>query len=167
MNTRSRPANRTATNREKGKRVLRTARRKKRIFISFDFDHDRSYRYLLSALNSNTGSDIEFDDRTSRAIRSNDVGRVKAALAMKIGEATHVLVIVGEHANAYHPDSLKIGDRNWQWWEINRTRLAGGKRFIGVKIRRANPAPVPLKKAGATWAHSFNVPAMLRAIREA
>lgn len=147
--------------------MLRTARRKKRIFISFDFDHDRcSYRYLLSALNGNTGSDIEFEDRTSRAIRSDDVGRVKAALATKIVDATHLLVIVGEHANAYHPDSLKIGDRNWQWWEINRARLAGGKRFIGVKIRRSNLAPEPLKKVGATWAHSFNVAAILRAIRE-
>lgn len=147
--------------------MLRTARRKKRIFISFDFDHDRSYRYLPSALNSNIGSDIEFDDRTSKAIRSNDVGRVKAALATKIDEATHVLVIVGEHANAYHRDSLKIGGRNWQWWEINRARLAGSKRLIGVKIRRANSAPEPLKKAGATWAHSFNVAAVLKAMREA
>lgn len=147
--------------------MLRTGRRKKRIFISFDFDHDRSYRYLLSALNSNAGSDIEFEDRTSGAIRSSDVGRVKAALATKIGEATHVMVIVGKHANAYHSDSLKIGDRNWQWWEINRARLAGGKRFIGVKIDRAYIAPEPLKKVGAAWAHSFNVPAVLKAIGEA
>lgn len=147
--------------------MLRTASRKKRIFISFDYDHDRSYRYLLSALNSNTGSEIEFEDRTSGAIQSSDVGRIKAALATKIVDATHVLVIVGKHANAYHPDSAKIGDRNWQWWEINRARLAGSKRFVGVKIERSNVAPEPLKNVAAAWANSFNVPAILKAINEA
>src|SRR5690606_16991256 len=88
---------------------------RKRVFISFDYDHDRNYRYLLSALCANPRSDLDFDDLTPEEIDTSDVGRVKAVLTRKIRDATHTLVIVGAHANSYHRDSAKIGTRNWQW----------------------------------------------------
>ncbi len=52
---------------------------KKTIFISFDFDHDRRYAYLLAALAENPRFTIDFQNRTPGEIRSDDVGRVKAA----------------------------------------------------------------------------------------
>lgn len=93
---------------------------KKRIFISFDYDHDRNYRYLLTALAANPRSDIDFADCTPEEIQSYDISRIKAVLTGKIREATHVLVIIGKQANSDHPDRQEIGERNWQWWEIKK-----------------------------------------------
>lgn len=138
----------------------------KRIFISFDYDHDRRYRFLLLALAENPRSDIEFDDVTPEEIQSYDISRIKAVLTKKIQEATHTLVIVGEHANSYHPDQEEIGERNWQWWEINKSHEEG-KGFIAVKIDSSNESPGPLYEKGATWAYSFTVDSIVNAIDKA
>ena len=116
---------------------------RKRIFISFDYDNDRNYRYLLSALSANASFDIEFDDVTPEEIQSYDIARIKGVLTRKIRDATHTLVIVGKHANSYHRDRLEIGERNWQWWEIKKSHEEGN-RFIVVKIDATNPTPDPL-----------------------
>src|SRR5438067_748768 len=87
--------------------------RTKRVFISFDYEHDRNYRYLLSALKENPRTDLQFADVTPAEIQSSDVGRVKAVLTTKIESATHALVIIGEYANSSHPDRFLIGERNW------------------------------------------------------
>lgn len=138
----------------------------KKIFISFDFEHDRNYRYLLSALNENTGSEIVFDDLTPSEIQSSDIGRIKAALTRKLGGATHTLVIIGKHGNSFHPDRIAIRTRNWQWWEIEKSKELR-KKLIAVKIERANATPTPLLNAQAMWAYSFNVPAIVQAIKSA
>ena len=139
---------------------------KKRIFICFDYDHDRNYRYLLSALAANPRSAIEFIDVTPSEISSNDIGRIKAVLTDRIRSATHTLVIVGTQANFYHPDSQKIGERNWQWWEIKQS-IAERKPLIAVKINSSNESPDPLLNAGAKWALSYTVESILKAINEA
>jgi len=138
----------------------------KRIFISFDYEHDKNYRYLLTALAKNPRSDIEFTDVTPEEIQSYDVSRIKAVLTKKIKEATHTLVIVGKYANSYHPDRDEIGERNWQWWEINKSDEEG-KGFIAVKIESSNEPPEPLYGKGATWANSFTVDAIVNAIDKA
>lgn len=138
----------------------------KRIFISFDWDNDRNYYYLLKALKENPRSDIEFDDATPEEIQSDDVGRIKAVLTQKIRSATHTLVIVGKHANDRHPDAKEIGTRNWQWWETEKS-IEEGKKLIGVKIDYSNVPPTPLYDAGAKWANSFKVDSILSAIDSA
>ena len=139
---------------------------KKRIFISFDYEHDKNYRYLLTALAKNPRSDIEFTDVTPEEIQSYDIGRIKAVLTKRIKEATHTMVIIGKHANSYHADRDKIGERNWQWWEINKSDEEG-KGFIAVKIESSNKPPDPLYGKGATWANSFTVDAIVNAIDRA
>ena len=116
---------------------------RKRIFISFDYDNDRNYRYLLTALSKNSASDIVFTDVTPEEIQSSRVDRVKAVLRQKIEAATHTLVVIGRHANSYHPLKAEIGTRNWQWWEIEKS-IESGNRLIGVKISSGNPTPDPL-----------------------
>lgn len=138
----------------------------KKIFISFDYDHDRNYRYLLSALAKNPRSDISFDDCTPEEIQSYDISRIKSVLTRKIREATHILVIIGKHANSYHPDRIEIGERNWQWWEIKKG-ISEGKSFIAVKIDRSNPTPDPLYGINASWALSYTVDSILNAIDRA
>jgi hypothetical protein len=149
-----------------GGRLYRSAGPKKRIFISFDYDNDRNYRYLLSALNENTGSEIEFEDLTPEEIQSYDVGRIKAALTRRIKASTHTLTIVGSHANGYHDDWAKIGTRNWQWWEIEKSKDEG-LGLIAVKIGNSNVTPDPLLNASATWARAFKVDSIVNAINSA
>ncbi len=139
---------------------------RKRIFISFDYDNDNRYRYLLSALKENAGSEINFEDVTPGEIQTSDVAAVKRVLTTRIRSATHTLVIVGEYANSYHRDSAKIGERNWQWWEVRKS-IEEGKPLIAVKIKKSNDSPTPLLNAGAKWALAFDVPAILKAIRDA
>ena len=140
--------------------------KKKRVFISFDYDNDRNYRSLLKALSRNPLSDIDFDDCTPKEIQSYNISRVKAVLTRKIRDATHTLVIIGKHANSYHDDRYEIGDRNWQWWEINKSDEENN-RFIAVKIGPSNRPPAPLYGKNAKWARSFTVDSILRAIRRA
>lgn len=139
---------------------------RKRVFISFDYDHDNRYRYLLSALKENAGSAIDFEDVTPKEIRSSDVAAVKRVLTTRIRSATHTLVIVGEYANSPHKDRAKIGERNWQWWEIKKS-IEEGKGLIAVKIKKSNAPPASLLRAGAKWALTFDVPAILKAIGDA
>src|SRR5713101_4449459 len=137
---------------------------KKRVFISFDYHHDRDYRNLLSAFNENPANDIEFIDSTPGAIDTMDVGRVKAVLTTKIRAATHTLVLIGKYANTPHRDKAKIGTLNWQWWEIEKSKEEK-KKLVGVRIERTNESPEPLLNAGAIWA-SYSVESILKAIRE-
>lgn len=139
---------------------------KKKIFISFDYDNDKNYRYLLKALAANAGSEIDFEDLTPEEIQSSDVGRIKAALTRRIKRSTHTLVIIGAHANSYHPDREEIGQRNWQWWEIEKSDDEGNS-FIAVKIKSTNNTPEPLYGKGATWAGTFKVESILNAINSA
>lgn len=140
-------------------------RPQKRVFISFDYDHDRHYRYLLSALKENTGSAISFIDVTPGEINTSDVGRVKAVLTQRIKDATHTLVIVGQFANSSHRDAVRIGERNWQWWEIEKSKQEG-KKLIMVKINSGYGTPTPLLNAGASRAMSFTVPSIVGAIQK-
>lgn len=135
----------------------------KRIVISFDYDHDRNYRYLLSALKTNPRNDLQFDDLTPGAIQSSSIPYVKSVLRQHIRDATHTLVIVGEYANSRHRDALEIGERNWQWWEIKESVTAGNK-FVGVKIKREYESPTPLLGVSAKWALSFTVDSIINAI---
>lgn len=138
----------------------------KKIVISFDYDHDKNYRYLLLALKENAGNAIDFEDLTPGAINSNTVADVKRVLSRQIGSATHLLVIVGDHANTTHPDSKLIGTVNWQWWEIEKA-VELNKKLIAVKINKDDVAPDPLKNSGASWALSFTVEGVLKAINAA
>lgn len=135
----------------------------KRIFISFDYDHDRNYRYLLAALKANPRNDLVFDDVTPQEIQSSDIGRVKAVLTSHIKSATHTLVVIGAHANTPHKDSAAIGERNWQWWEI-RQSLAEQNRLVGVKIQASYTSPSLMLNVGASWALSFTVVGIIKAI---
>ena len=141
--------------------------RKKKICISFDWHNDRRYRHLLGeAWPANPRNPIDFTDLTPGAIDTDDVGRVKAVLTTKIRASTHTLVIVGAYANSPHKDRQRIGQRNWIWWEIEKSK-AEGKRLIAVKIKSSNPTPAPLLNSGAKWAMSFTQPAIIKAINEA
>ena len=109
----------------------------KKIFISFDYEEDKQYRYLLQAWNKNEKFELDFSDHTPGEIQSDNIGRIKAVLTQKIRECNLVLGIVGKDANKLHSDSAKIGEINWQNWEIAQA-VEEGKKIILVKIKKAN-----------------------------
>lgn len=136
----------------------------KKICISFDWHNDRHYRNLLAAWLKNENNPVDFEDLTPRAIDTDDVSRVKGVLTTRINAATHTLVIVGANANDIHADWIEIGDRNWIWWEINKSKEAGNK-LIGVKLDQSYVSPTPLLNSGTRWAY-YTMDSIMSAISE-
>ena len=139
---------------------------KKRVFVSFDYEKDRHYKYLLEAWDANKNFDFLFNDQTPREIDSENVSRVKAALTTKIRTATYTLVIVGAEANKLHKDRKLIGYRNWINFEVAKSK-ENGNRLVGVKIDRTYESPEELKNAGAKWVLSFNEASIVNALNQA
>ncbi|MFH1688889.1 MAG: TIR domain-containing protein [Candidatus Eisenbacteria bacterium] len=139
---------------------------KRMCFVSFDYDHDRHYKYLLEAWDANPDFDFSFADRTPGEINSSNVGAIKAALTAKINSATHTLVIIGQYANSPHPKRDLIGFKNWINFEINRSKASRNK-VVAIKIDRSYESPDELSGANASWAFAFEEQAILRALREA
>lgn len=139
---------------------------KKKIFVSFDFENDRNYKYLLEAWNKNSEFELEFDDRSSREINSWNIPTIKSALARKINEAEYTLVIVGKEANKLHKDRDLIGYRNWQNYEIAKSKQNQNK-LIAVKLNSNYESPEELLGAGASWAYSFTEDAIMKAVKDA
>jgi len=135
---------------------------KKKVFISFDYDHDRKYKYMLEAWDANSDFDFHINDISPSEIQSNSVSVVKQVLSRKINEATYTIVLIGEYANSKHKDSAEIGYKNWQNYEIAKSKEHKNK-LIGVKLDANYVAPEELYNSGATWA-SFNKESILNAL---
>lgn len=136
---------------------------KKKIFISFDYTKDHRYKDLLLAWSSNSNFEFSFDNRTPFEIQSNDISRIKAGLTTKINEADITLVIVGEDCNKPHPDRYAIGYKNWQIFEIEKSKIAK-KKLVAVKLNMYNNTPSELYGSGVSWAMSFTFDAIKKAI---
>lgn len=136
---------------------------KKNIFVSFDYENDRHYKYMLEAWDSNSNFAFNFSDKSAHEINSDSVDRVKAGLTCKIKEATHLLVIIGKEANTKHPDSDLIGDINWINWEINKAKELG-KKLIAVKINSRYESPDAILNSGASWAMCYKTESIMKAL---
>jgi len=139
---------------------------KKKVFVSFDYEKDKKYYYLLTAWDANPDFDFVFSDYTSKEIQSDNVDTVKRALSRKIGEATYTLVIVGEDANKKHSDSKDIGYQNWQNFEVAKS-IERGNKLVGVKLNSLYSAPAEMVGKKAKWALSFSRDKIIAALNEA
>jgi hypothetical protein len=136
---------------------------KKKIFVSFDYEKDKHYKFLLQAWDKNPEFEFNFSDMSSQEINSWNISTVKSVLSRKINEATYTLVIVGEDANKIHKDAREIGFRNWQNYEIAKSKELGN-RLVAVKISSSYESPEQLLGVGAKWAMSFTQEAILKAL---
>ena len=139
---------------------------KKNVFVSFDYENDRHYKYLLNAWDANPNFEFLFADATPDEIDSSNVGTVKAALTTKINQAKYTLVIIGKEANRLHKDHKLIGYRNWINFEIHQSKLNKNK-LVAVKINKDYESPEELLGAGASWAMSFDQDPVIKALNEA
>lgn len=139
---------------------------KKKVFVSFDYDNDKHYKFLLQAWDANPGFDFFFSDLSSDEINSKSVSVVKQALSAKINQATYTLVIVGKEANKRHSDYQEIGYKNWLNYEIAKSK-EHKNRIVAVKIDRTYDSPDELLSSGASWAMSFSRDAIIKALSDA
>ena len=139
---------------------------KKRVFISFDYTNDKSYKYLLDAWDSNKNLDFVFEDCSADEIMSDNIPTIKAGLTRRINQSDYTLVIVGKEANKIHPDSKEIGYRNWINFEIALSKKNGNK-LVAVKLDKSYESPEQLYSSGASWAMSFTQAAIIKALSEA
>jgi hypothetical protein len=139
---------------------------KKKVFVSFDYEKDKQYYYLLKMWDANPDFEFSFSDYTSREIQSDSVAVIKANLTKKIKEATYTLVIVGEDANKRHKDYQAIGYKNWQNFEVAKSKENKNK-LVGIKINRSYSSPDELLNAGASWASSFTQEKIIEALNNA
>jgi len=136
---------------------------KKKVCISFDYENDNRYRNLLSAWDANSQFEFVFNDKTPTEIQSNDYSRIKAVLTQKINSATRLLVLVGRYANARDANSGRIGEKNWQIWEIKKAKELN-KKLVAVKLDKNYESPSELLNCNTSWAMSFNQEAILKAL---
>lgn len=91
---------------------------------------------------------------------------MKSVLSRKINEADYTLVIVGAEANKLHKDYREIGYRNWQNFEVAKSK-EHGNRLVGVKINSNFQSPEELLNSGASWDLSFTFEKILDALNRA
>jgi len=137
---------------------------KPKVFVSFDFEKDRHYKYTLNMWNSNPNFEFTFDDRSPSEIQTESVSVVKNVLSRKINEALVVVVIVGVEANKLHKDWREIGYRNWQNYEIAKAKELR-KKLIAVQISSQYEYPEELCGVNATRVYSFTQDAIIKAVR--
>lgn len=139
---------------------------KKKVFVSFDYDNDKHYKYLLEAWDANPDFDFKFSDLSSSEINSWDIPTIKSTLTTKINAATYTLVLVGKEANKKHSDSVEIGYKNWLNFEIAKSKTNGNK-LVAVKLSSTNTSPDELLSSGASWAMSFTRDTIIKALDDA
>jgi len=139
---------------------------KKKVFVSFDYDNDKHYKFLLEAWDANPEFDFKFSDLSSAEIDSWAIPTIKGALTTKINAATYTLVIVGKEANKKHADSTEIGYKNWLNFEIAKSKVNGNK-LVAVKLSSTNTSPEELLNSGASWAMSFTRDTIIKALDDA
>ena len=139
---------------------------KKKVFVSFDWDNDKRYRFLLDAWDANPNFDFLFSVLMPSEVTSDNISRIKAALTARIKSATYTLVIVGKEANTQHKDHVLIGFKNWINYEVNKS-AANRNKMVGFKIDNNYASPDELLCAGASWAMSFTQDAITDALNNA
>jgi len=139
---------------------------KKKVFVSFDYENDKQYKFLLQAWDANPNFDFCFSDLSAQEIKTSSISVVKQKLSQKINDATYTLVIVGNEANKQHKDHKEIGFKNWINYEIAKSKEHKNK-LIGVKIDKSYESPEELLNAGASWAMSFTQDAIIKALDDA
>lgn len=139
---------------------------RRKIFVSFDFEEDRNYKYTLNMWSSRTDFDFTMDDRSPREIQTDSVSVVKQVLSRKINEASTIIVIAGEQINKPHKDRYEIGYINWQNYEVAKA-IELRKDIILVKLHPSSQCPEQLYGHYYVVAKNFTQEDILDALRTA
>lgn len=137
----------------------------KQVCVSFDFEHDRNYYYLIEAWNSNPNIPFWITNCTPKEIQTDSVSIIKQVLSKKIGEAQCMIALIGDHSDDWHPDHNDIGYKNWQAYEIEKNKEKGNKLVV-VKLNRSCVPPIEAYDCDAKWINTFNLDDIKNAIEQ-
>jgi hypothetical protein len=85
-------------------------------------------------------------------------GPIKAALAVKMKSATHLLVLVGALSSK----------SKWMNWEIDRAKQSDVRlKLAAVRLAKDNTTPAGLLNVGTAWATSFERDRIVDALKAA
>jgi hypothetical protein len=126
----------------------------KKVFISYDYDNDRASKNLLLAWNAHKEFDFSIEDHSADiSINSHDAAAIKRAISAKMGNVEVVLVLVGKYTSK----------SQWVTWEIEKA-LELKKKIVAVKLDSTNISPAALTGVRASWAMSFTLVSIKKAI---
>jgi hypothetical protein len=129
----------------------------KKMFISYDYDHDKGYKNMLRAWDKNRYFDFSFYDMSvDISVNSDDAAVIKRVISARINQSTYFLCLVGKHTHK----------SNWVAWEIDKAAELK-KKIVAVKIDKAYTTPKGLFGVGAKWALSFTFSSIKKAVDEA
>lgn len=130
---------------------------KDKIFISYDYDHDRKYKNLLVAWSGNKQFSFTFLDRSvDVSVNSTEAGPVKRVISQKIRKSGYLLCIVGRYTHR----------SPWVSWEIEKAKEFRTP-LVGVKIQRNFKTPKELLGSGTSWAYGFKLESIKKALNRA
>lgn len=138
---------------------------KKKVCVSFDYEHDKNYYFLLKAWNNNHNIDFSINDCTPREIQSERISKIKQVLSKKIGEANYMIAIIGKYSYDEHPDSDEIGYINWQAYEIAKN-IEKGNGLVVVKLSNEYCVPIDADDIGAEFVTGFEQSKILDALKK-
>lgn len=139
---------------------------KKNVYVCFDYELDKRYKFLMEAWNANSDFEFTFNDHSPREIQSDDISVIKACLTKKIKEAKYTIVLAGRDANKRHLDSHMIGYKNWQNFEVARS-VENGNVLVVVKLPDYSEAPEECYNKGAVWVGAFNQEDIIKGLNDA
>jgi hypothetical protein len=139
---------------------------KKKVYVCFDYDADKHYKYLMEAWDANPNFDFSFNDQSPDEIQSDDISVIKRCLTKKINEANYTVVLAGKDANKQHRDYLKIGYENWQNFEVARS-VDNGNSLVIVELPEYSKAPNEAYGHNAEWVYEFKKDDIISALNKA
>ncbi|RGR97297.1 TIR domain-containing protein [Phocaeicola coprocola] len=139
---------------------------KKKVYVCFDYDRDKHYKYLMEAWNANPNFEFLFNDKSPREIQSYNISVIKSCLTKKIKEANYTVVLAGKDANKLHKDAEKIGYKNWQNFEVAQS-VENGNKLIVVNLPDSTDAPDECYGHGAIWAGKYSQENIIKGLDEA
>lgn len=129
----------------------------KKVFISYDYDNDKTYKNLLVAWSKNEADHFKnftFEDgSTDVSVNSTDEAAIKRAISRRMAQCDVFLLLVGEETH----------QSEWCNWEIDKA-IDLGLVLVAVKINSSNTSPNGILGVGATWAKSFTFQAISSAL---
>lgn len=139
---------------------------KKKVYVCFDYERDKHFKFLMEAWDANPNFEFSFNDQSPREIQSDNIPTIKGVLSKKIREACFTVVLAGKDLNKIHPDSKEIGYVNWQNFEIARSVEYGNKLVI-VKLPDYVEMPVEAMFKGAVRVGPFSQNNIIKGLEEA
>ena len=139
---------------------------RKKVFVSFDYTADKSFKQILEEWALGTEYEFEFCIDPPHEINPDNIGRIKTELSSRIHSASHTLVLVGVDANKGDRHARLIGHKNWINFEIFQSRQNRNK-IAAVKLNKNHELPDELAKSSVSWAMEFQKDDILKALNEA